>query len=511
MSNMIVNPVIPGFNPDPSFCRAGDDYYILTSTFEWFPGVPIYHSSDLAHWRLTGHALGRRSLLALDGIGDSGGVWAPSLSFHDGMFYLLYTVVRHRAAPFKDLTNYLITAPAITGPWSEPVALNASGFDPSLFHDDDGRKWLANIQWDFRKDRPRFAGIVLQEYDAARRSLTGSPKTILQKSELIEGPNLYKRNGWYYLMLAEGGTGWNHGIAMARSRSIDGPYELDPEGSVLTTRSDPEWPLQKAGHGELVQTQSGDWLLAHLCSRPVGPERRCILGRETALQEVVWTDDGWLRLKSGGVLPQLALPAARDLESHPWPQEPAFDGFDGVSLSVHWSALRVPIDETWASLRERPGWLRLRGRESLHSLFSQSLVARRLPSAHCVAETCLEFDPAHFTQMAGLIAWYDTSQHYYLRVTRDRSDGRRRIRRAARNAGGDRRLAALLSAGRVSGRDAAVFRLARRSRLEGHRSGVRRDKALRRLRQRPAVHRRHGGSLRPRYQRHADARRLRLL
>lgn len=419
----IVNPVIRGFNPDPSFCRVGDDYYILNSTFEWFPGVPIHHSRDLVHWHLIGHALDRRSLLDLDGIGDSSGVWAPSLSFHDGLFYLIYTIVRHRAAPFKDLTNYLVTAPAISGPWSEPVTLNASGFDPSLFHDDDGRKWLANIQWDFRKDRPRFAGIVLQEYDAARRALVGAPKTILQKTELIEGPNLYKKDGWYYLLLAEGGTGWNHGISLARSRAIDGPYEVDPEGSVLTTRDDPAWPLQKAGHGELVQAQSGTWYLAHLCSRPVGPERRCILGRETALQEVVWTDDGWLRLRSGGILPQMEAQAPAELESCPWPKEPARDDFDASKLGVSWSALRVPIEESWASLTERPGWLRLRGRETMHSLFSQSLVARRLTSVQCVAETCLEFEPTHFTQMAGLIAWYDTSQHYYLRVTHDEERG----------------------------------------------------------------------------------------
>jgi xylan 1,4-beta-xylosidase len=304
---MIHNPVLKGCNPDPSFLRVGDDYYLANSTFEWFPGVPIYHSKDLANWRLIGHALTRRSQLDLRGVPDSGGIWAPSLSYHDGLFYLIYTIVRTRTGPFKDVHNYLTTAREITGPWSEPIFLNSSGFDASLFHDDDGRKWLINVQWDFRKGRPRFAGIVLQEYDAKAERLAGPIKMIFQKPHLIEGPNLYKLDGRYYLMLAEGGTGWNHGISMARAATIDGPYEADPLPLLLTSRKSPGAPLQKAGHGELVQTPAGEWYLAHLCSRPVYPSRRCILGRETALQRVVWNKEGWMRLEAGGTDAQVEL------------------------------------------------------------------------------------------------------------------------------------------------------------------------------------------------------------
>lgn len=425
---IIENPVIRGFSPDPSFIRVGDDYYIANSTFEWWPGVAIHHSRDLVHWRLIGHALTRPSQLDLRGIADSGGVWAPSLSHHDGQFWLIYTNVRTcgMGRPFKDVGIFLTTAPDILGPWSEPVALNAIGFDPSLFHDDDGRKWLVNMMWDYRKNHARFAGIVVQEYDHATRSLVGPMTNILAKPVLTEGPNLYQRDGWYYLMLAEGGTGWNHGISMARSRAVTGPYELDPQSSVLTARDDETLALQKAGHGELVQTPAGDWYLAHLASRPLGPGplRRCILGRETCLQKVVWSADGWLRLAGGGTHPRVHVPAPAELSATPWPTPAARDDFDSVALDANWSSLRVPVTDTWLTLRARPGWLRLIGRESLHSLFEQSLIARRLQSAHCTIETRLEFFPTHYTQSAGLICWYDTRTHFYLRVTHHETLGK---------------------------------------------------------------------------------------
>jgi len=424
--NKIHNPVLRGFNPDPSFLRVEDDYYIATSTFEWFPGVQIHHSRDLVHWHLICHGLKTKSLLDLTGVPDSGGIWAPSLSYDQGVFYLVYTIVRSwgMGRPFKDLHNYLVTSESIHGPWSEPVFLNSSGFDASLFHDDDGRKWVAGIQWDFRKNHPRFGGIILQEYDGASRKLIGPVHNILRKNDLIEGPNLYKKDGYYYLMLAEGGTGWNHSISMARSRSITGPYECDPQSVVLTARDDGAISLQKAGHGELVQTQSGEWYLVHLCSRPMGGERRCMLGRETAIQKVSWSEDGWLRLAGGGTAPQVDVPAPVDLEAHPWPQETSRDDFDDSSLSLHWNSLRVPVDESWVSLDERPGWLRLKGRESLVSVHEQSLLARRLQSFRCIVQTSVEFDPAHFMQSAGLICWYDTRMHYYLRVTYDESAGK---------------------------------------------------------------------------------------
>jgi xylan 1,4-beta-xylosidase len=420
----IQNPILPGFQPDPSFCRVGDDFYIVNSTFEWFPGVPIHHSRDLKNWRHIGHILTRQSQLDLRGVVDSGGVWAPSLSHADGKFWLIYTNIRQcgMGRPFKDIRIFLTTAEDIIGPWCEPVELDSIGFDPSLFHDDDGKKYLLNMEWDFRKGRHRFGGIVLQEFDAAAGKLVGQRRKILRKDGILtEGPNLYKQDGWYYLMLAEGGTGWNHGISAARSRDISGPYELDPQPSVITTRHVEDWWLQKAGHGEIVETQHGEWFLAHLGSRPVGG-RRCVLGRETCLQRVKW-EDGWLRLENGGVLPEQAIAEPAGLMEQPWPEKSARDDFDAAALNVSWSSLRVPADESWADLTSRPGWLRLTGRDSPHSLYEQSLLAKRLQDFRVTAETRLQFSPAHFTQMAGLVFYYDTRSHYYLRVTHDETQG----------------------------------------------------------------------------------------
>lgn len=423
---VIHNPVLPGFHPDPSILRVGADYYLATSTFEWFPGVPVYHSTDLAHWLPLGHALTDPATLDLRGVADSAGVWAPSLSYHDGTFWLIYSIVRSVGSAFKDVDNYLVTGPSPTGPWSPPVFLNSSGFDPSLFHDADGRHWLVNLQWDFRTGHPAFAGIVLQEYDHDEHRLIGEPRIIIRAEQLIEGPNLYRHDGWYYLMLAEGGTGWNHGIRMARSRQIDGPYEMDSL-PLLTTRDDAANPLQKAGHGELVQTPSGEWFLTHLASRPVvsdDGERRCVLGRETCLQRVEWTPDGWLRLAGGGTGPSIDVAGPAGTPAQPWPAAPDRDDFSAPELASVWSTLRAPLIEPWLSLAERPGWLRLRGRQSTHSLFDQTLVAQRLRSVRCEASTRMQFHPGHFSQMAGLICWYDTSTHYYLRVTHTEGRGR---------------------------------------------------------------------------------------
>jgi len=421
----IRNPVLRGFNPDPSILRVGEDYYIATSTFEWFPGVQIHHSRDLRHWRLVARPLERRSQLDMLGNPDSGGIWAPCLSYADGLFHLVFTDVKSHIGPFKDTHNYLVTAPSIEGPWSEPIYLNSSGFDPSLFHDDDGRKWLVNMIWDYRKGKNKFAGIALQEYSPEQKRLVGPIRNIFRGTPLglTEGPHLYKRDGWYYLVTAEGGTRFNHAVTVARSRSLFGPYEVDPENPVLTAADNPDLELQRAGHASLVETQTGEWYFAYLCGRPLRPSQRCVLGRETALQPVEWTEDGWLRLAGGGHSPKTIVPAP-DLPDHPFPPEPETDHFDGDRLSIHFQTLREPLDESWASLSARPGYLRLTGRESLSSKHRQSLVARRQQAFVAEAETAVEFEPDTFQQLAGLIYYYNTRNYHYLYISRDEQLGK---------------------------------------------------------------------------------------
>ncbi len=413
---MIRNPILPGFNPDPSILRVQDDYYIATSTFQWFPGVQIHHSRDLVHWRLLTRPLDRLSQLNMIGNPDSGGVWAPCLSYCDGLFYLVYTDVKSHAGAYKDTHNYVVTAPDITGPWSDPDYLNSSGFDPSLFHDDDGRKWVVNMQWDFRKGRNMFNGIYIREYSPAERKLIGPSRLIFEGTSLglTEGPHLYKKDGYYYLMTAEGGTSYEHAVTMARSRHLFGPYEADPQTPVVTSLHKPHLKLQKAGHGSLVETQTGEWYLVHLCGRPLPGTDRCNLGRETAIQRVSWTEDGWLRMATGGQDPQEEV-AAPALKTHPFPAVPEKDDFDEDVLGIAWQSLRRPIAEEWVSLRERPGYARIRGMESPNSRFLHSLIGRRQQAFRCEAETSVEYTPQTYQQMAGLMYYYNSQNYYYLR------------------------------------------------------------------------------------------------
>ncbi len=418
---MIRNPILPGFNPDPSICRAGEDYFIATSTFEWVPGVQIHHSRDLVHWRLRSRPLTRYTQLDLRGEPASAGVWAPCLT-HDGhRFHLVYSDMKSTRGRYWDVDNYLVTAPSIDGPWSDPVYLNGSGFDPSLFHDTDGRKWLLNMLQDPREGRNRFAGIVLQEFDPAAGRLIGAARRIFEGSSLgtAEGPHLYRRNGEYYLMVAEGGTGYRHAVTMARARHIEGPYTIDPQNPLLTSHNTTA-ALQKAGHGSWVETPTGEHYLAHLCGRPIVNERGrfCILGRETALQKVVWTSDGWLRLADGGTIPRTEVPAPA-LPPHPFSPEPESDDFDAPGLNPHFQTRREFVDDRWLSLRERPGFLRLRGRKSPFCAYAQSLIGRRIQAFRCAAETVLEFDPPSPLQSAGLLAYYNEDAFCWLNVSHD--------------------------------------------------------------------------------------------
>ncbi|WP_017574609.1 glycoside hydrolase family 43 protein [Nocardiopsis kunsanensis] len=417
----ITNPVLPGFHPDPSILRVGEDYYTATSTFEWSPGVLLHHSRDLVHWRPLGGVLDHDRLLDLTGKRDGAGVWAPALSYRDGLFHLIFTNVETYAEGFWDTPNYVTTAPTIHGPWSDPAPIHSRGIDPSLFHGEDGRSWVLTTLSDWRPERHPFAGIVLQELDTGRMRLLGEPKVVFggTSAAVTEAPHLYHENGWFYLVTAEGGTQWEHQVTVARSRRVTGPYEVDPAGPMLSSRQHPSLPLQKAGHGSLVATPGGEWYLAHLASRPLTERGRCVRGRETALQRVEWVD-GWPRVEGG--VPHVLVPGP-DLEPHPWPTTAAKDDFDSPSLRPEWSTLRRHADEGWLSLTERPGHLRVRGGQSPSGTRRPSLVARRVQHERCVMETVMEFSTRTFQRMAGLTAYYNMRQWHYLRVGFDEQDG----------------------------------------------------------------------------------------
>lgn len=421
----VLNPILPGFNADPSILRVGSDYYIATSTFEWFPGVQIHHSKDLANWTLVTRPLTRKSQLDMRGNPDSCGVWAPCLTHDGSKFYLVYTDVKRKDGSFKDTHNYIVTSDTIEGPWSDPFYVNSSGFDPSLFHDEDGKKWFVNMLVDHRR-RPRpFAGIRLQEWSEKEGKLVGPWKTIFLGTEidLVEGPHLYKRNGWYYLLTAEGGTGYEHAATLARSKDIWGPYEVHPKNPILSSTSAPLAPLQRAGHADIVDTKDGKTYLVHLTSRPITQNRRSVLGRETAIQEAYWADDDWLYVKDGPV-PSLTveLPAARDDAAYWAEQHYTFSASEGLHKDFQW--LRTPEPDRIFAVQN--GALELTGRESIGSWFEQALVARRQTHFSYDAETVVDINPLDERQFAGLTAYYCRFNFFYLTVTAH-ADGKREL------------------------------------------------------------------------------------
>jgi len=429
---MIENPILTGFNPDPSIVRVDADYYIATSTFEWYPGVQIHHSRDLANWTLVKRPLDRKSQLDMRGNPDSCGVWAPCLSHADGLFWLVYTDVKRFDGSFKDAHNSIVTAPSIEGPWSDPVYVNSAGFDPSLFHDDDGRKWFIQMQWNHRPEayntngfHKAFDGIRCQQWDAETQSLVGPVHNIFGGTDLglVEGAHLFKRNGWYYITAAEGGTGYDHAVTMGRSRDLLGPYEIHPDTWLLTSKDAPDAVLQRAGHGQYVETPEGEVYHTHLCGRPLPPHRRCTLGRETALQACVWGEDGWLRLRQGDMVPDAQVPAPNGATTRPKPHVVATD-FDDRHLPVDFQWLRTPEPQRLFSLGDRPGHLRLFGRESIGSWFEFSLVARRQEDHRFRAETVLEFSPDTYQQVAGLTHYYNRYKFHALGISWHETLGR---------------------------------------------------------------------------------------
>ena len=420
--NIAHNPILRGFNPDPSILRVEDDYYIATSTFEWFPGVQIHHSKDLIHWELIHRPLNRTSQLDMIGNPDSCGVWAPCLSYAEGTYYLVYSNVRSFDGTWKDTPNYLVTAKDIRGDWSDPVFLSASGFDGSMFHDDNGRTWYTSMLMDHRKGK-FFGGIILQEFDKRSQTLTGPVYHIFEGTELgnTEGPHLYKKDGYYYLVVAEGGTEYGHAVTVARSKQVKGPYALHPQNPILSSRNDPEAPLQKAGHGDLVQTADGEWYIAFLVGRPLTPHGRCTLGRETAIEKITWPENDWPRLSHGSRVPRTQVEVP-DLPLDGTFKKFVRDDFEGPELGIDFQSLRIPVTPDWANLSERPGFLRLYGRESLSSLHRQSMIARRVQHFHIQATTSVEFQPENFQQMAGLVCYYNSAHFHYLMISAERAN-----------------------------------------------------------------------------------------
>ncbi|MFV0527904.1 MAG: family 43 glycosylhydrolase [Lachnospiraceae bacterium] len=344
---------------------------------------------------------------------------------------------------FKDMYNYLTVADDIKGPWSSPIPLNGVGFDASMFHDDDGRKYLIQQTWDHREYNNAFNGLTLTEYDPVAKRLKPETAQIIYRGtevKTVEGPHIYKVNGYYFIFAAQGGTVWTHQEVVARSRSLLGSYETEPGEPFITNFDTPDHYLQKQGHGSLVETPFGEWYYASLCARPLhhpteniyDPRGWCPLGRETSIQKVYWDEDGWPRIVGGhGGRKEVEPPIdgieggyvvksdTADLQEETTPLQTGavYDGFTKELLDGEWNTLRVPFTEAMGTVGS--GRLVLKGQGSLTNCFRVSMIARRWKDFSFEAVTKLKFSPYSYQAMAGLTNYYNSSHWSFLFVTKD--------------------------------------------------------------------------------------------
>jgi xylan 1,4-beta-xylosidase len=417
------NPVLQGFYPDPSVTRVGDDFYLVTSTFSYFPGIPVFHSRDLVNWTQIGNAIDRPGMLDFGKLGLSRGVFAPSIQAKDGVFYLLNTCVDCG-------DNFVVTAKNPAGPWSDPVWLPdlKGGIDPSLFFDEDGRSWVVNNGPP--EGTPQYEGhraIWIQEFDrkalksfGPRKVLVNGGVDLSKKPIWIEGPHIFKKDGWYYLSCAEGGTAEGHSQVILRSRAVDGPYLPNPANPILTQRDLPRDranPITSAGHAQLVTTPDGKWWATFLAVRPYEGDFYNT-GRETFLLPVEWKQ-GWPSiLPHGRVIPYVnTRPALPGQPEPPVPTSGAFtirDAFDGVSLPAYWMMLRNPraawyaLDHGSLALTARPAGLGDNG--------NPSFLVRRQQHTNASAETLVRFTPEHEGDRAGIVAFQNDDYWAFLGV-----------------------------------------------------------------------------------------------
>ncbi len=441
-SDEYLNPILEGFYPDPSIARRGDDYYLVTSSFAWYPGVPLFHSRDLVHWTQLGHVLDRPSQLDLDSAGISRGIFAPTIRYHAGTWYMITTLVDRGG-------NFYVTAKDPAGPWSDPVWLREiDGIDPSFFFDDDGRAYVLNNGPPIGP--PLYQGhraIWLQELDVAAGRLIGPRRLIVnggtdlsKKPIWIEAPHIFRAYGRYYLICAEGGTGDQHSEVVFRSDSVWGPWQPYPGNPILTQRQlqpGRPFPITSTGHADFVETPGGEWWAVFLGTRPYADDLYST-GRETFLLRVRW-EDGWPVILGDDrpvpyVRPRPALPPQPGV---PVPTSGNFtvrDDFAAATLPPYWNVMRTPRGQPWYDLTSHPGWLTLRARpEPLSGRGQPSFVGRRQQHASASASTAVAFAPAAPGDFAGLAAFQNETHYYALGIGLTKGH---RVVRVERKAGG---------------------------------------------------------------------------
>ncbi|MFD1316382.1 glycoside hydrolase family 43 protein [Namhaeicola litoreus] len=404
------NPIIAGFNPDPSVCRVGDDYYLVTSTFEYFPGVPIYHSKDLVNWTMIGHVLHRPEQLDLDGVASTAGIYAPTLRYHEGTFYMITTLITNREGT-KPKGNFIVTAKNPAGPWSSPHWIDgAPGIDPSLFFDDDGKAYYCGNRnaenQEFRAEKQ----IWIQEIDLQNFKLKGKIGTLDSKPYYIndiigsavafEAPHIYKKDGVYYLLIAHGGTGMGHAVSIWKSHTPYGPWEDNPDNPILTHRGDTSG-INATGHADVFQTQDGDWWSVFLAVRSTD-EKNNVMGRETFLAPVDWSGTWPIYNPKGEVSRTAFTHDAPKLFGGTQKDFNFKDSFSNETLDLNWSMIRTPRS-TWWDLKTTMGKLKLLLRpDEIKNYEQPSFLGLRVPDMKIESEVNLDFTPATPSECAGL-------------------------------------------------------------------------------------------------------------
>jgi xylan 1,4-beta-xylosidase len=420
------NPILAGFYPDPSICRVDRDYYLVNSTFSYYPGIPVFHSRDLVNWKLIGHVMDRPEQLNLDGLGVSEGVFAPAIRFHRGVFYVTCTLVGGGG-------NFIVTSNDPAGPWSNPVWIpQINGIDPSMFFDKNGKSYIVynSIAPD---DKPLYDGhrtIRMYEFDADSLQvlaeeliLVNGGTDITQKPIWIEGPHIFHKDNYYFLIAAEGGTGDQHSEVVFRSKKIDGPYISYENNPILTQRHlNPkrDFPITSTGHADFIETPTGDWWAVFLGCRPYHPfeEGHYNTGRETFLAPVEW-QDGWPVINPNHERVQYYYPypihsSIEKSNIHYGGNFQFRDDFDTEKLNPNWVFLRTP-HQKWYDLNKRKGFLSMRLRpETCAESVNPSFLGRRQQHAQGFASTSIYFKPEHENEKAGLLVFQNENHFYYL-------------------------------------------------------------------------------------------------
>lgn len=435
----IKNPIIPGMAPDPSIIRVENTYYLATSTFHWMPGIQLYKSTDLVNWTLIDNVL-KKNKINLQGTNTPGGIWAPHLSYDTKTkkYWLAYSHMVNMAGREFSSNSYMMWSEDISGPWSEPIYLTSIGFDSSLFHDEDGKHYAAILEWESREGYQAPGHIVIAEISLENGEVLGQWKRVTQgftTRGCAEAPQIYKHAGYYYLLLASGGTGYAHGVEIGRSKSIMGPYEPHPTGEPIITSSprhlfslgdpdaghfemyNPNSLIQKAGHGSLVDTPTGEWYITHLMSRPLPGTLLNPLGRETSIQKMRWNNDNWLEMEDGSNLAKIEVEGISGIEDLKLLNHDVQEYFEASKYSNQFMTPYQAQTIEWVNTTERPGFLRIYGGDSFFSQVNPSIMATRATSFLYEIDTKVIFNPNHYSETAGVGLYYDSNNWVYLHIT----------------------------------------------------------------------------------------------